>query len=114
MFDCNKTLIAPFGTIVLFHEKTTNCLIWVPLETDGWYIGPSLEHYQCMECYTPSNYSTRIVDIVKFIPSVVPLPKTSSEGYLRQLIGDIIAFLAYPKPTVYSLSLGDNTQNKIK
>ena len=44
-FDFNKTPLAPPGTRVIVHEKADNRLTWAAQGTDGWYIGPSLEHY---------------------------------------------------------------------
>ena len=84
IFDYNKTPIAPLGTRVLVREKTTNCVTWVPGGTNVWYIGPALEKYWCVECYIPSTHSTRISDTVGFIYTVITIPKTSSEEYLRQ------------------------------
>ena len=45
MFDYNKTMLAPFGTIVLVHNNTTNCLTWESHGTYVWYIGPALDNY---------------------------------------------------------------------
>ena len=47
-FEYNKTPISPLGTRVLVHENTTNIHTWEPRGTDEWYIGPVLEHYQCV------------------------------------------------------------------
>ena len=45
IFYYNKTPLYPLGTRVLVHEKTTNCRTCAPCGTNGWYIGPYLEHY---------------------------------------------------------------------
>ena len=36
IFDQNKTPLAPLGTRVLVHEKTTNCRTWAPRGTNRW------------------------------------------------------------------------------
>ena len=100
MFDYNKTPISPLGTRFLVHKKTTNCCTWTTHDTNGWYIGPALKQHRCVECYTPSNHRTRITDKVEFISTVIPIPKTNSEYYIRQSITDIIALFSDPKPTV--------------
>ena len=114
VFDYNKTPLAPLGTKVVIHEKTDKRKTWSTHGTDGWYIGPALEHYRCVDCYVPATHSTRIADTVAFIPTVVPIPSTSTEDYLRQSVGDIIALLNDPKPTIPALSFGNDTQNAIK
>ena len=67
-----------------------------------------------MECYNPSSHITRIADTVEIISTVIPIPKASSEDYLRQSITYILYLLTYPNPTVSSLSFGDDTQNPVK
>jgi hypothetical protein len=111
VFHYNKTPLAPLGTKVVIHEKTGKRKTWSTHGINGWYIGPALEHYRCVDCYIPAM---RIADMVAFIPTVVPIPSTSTEDYLRQSVEDIIALLDDPKPTIPSLSFGDETQNAIK
>ena len=67
-----------------------------------------------MSCYIPSTHITRIADTVEFISTVIPIPRTSSEDYLRQSITDSIALLVEPNPTVTPFSFGDDTQNSVK
>ena len=100
IFDYKKTPLAPLGTIILFHDNKSNLRTWTKRGTYGWYIGTSLEHYQCVECYIPSTHITGISDTVELISTVIPIPKTSSEDYLCQSITYILSLLADPKPTV--------------
>jgi hypothetical protein len=44
-FDFNKNPMAPPGTKVVIHEKPQQRRLWDPHRTDGWYLGPTLEHY---------------------------------------------------------------------
>ena len=67
-----------------------------------------------MGCYIPSTHITIIADTVGLISTVIPIPNTSSEDYLRQSITDIFSILADPNPTVASLSFGDDTHNVVK
>ena len=114
MFGYNKTPLASLGNRVLAHKNTTNHRTWAPRGTDGCYIGPSLEHYRCVEFYIPSTHRTRISDTVEFIYTVIPITKTNSEDCICQSIADTISLLADPKPTVPSLSFGGDTQNAFK
>ena len=84
IFYYNKTSLASLGTILLVHNNTTNHFTWSPHGTDRWYVGPALEQYNCVECYMPLTHSTSISDIVEFLPTVVPIPKTSSQDCLSQ------------------------------
>ena len=113
-FDYNKTQLYPPGTRLLVHDKTTNCRTWPPRDTYGWYIGPALENYWCVECYIPSEHSIRIADTLQFISTVITINKTSSEYFLRQSVKDILFLLADPNSTVPYLSFGYDTQNSVE
>jgi hypothetical protein len=39
--------LAPPGTQVMVHEKPSNRKSWAPHATEGWYVGPAMEHYRC-------------------------------------------------------------------
>ena len=93
MFDFNKCPLAPPGTKVVLHEKPSNRASWAYHGTDGWYIGPSLEHYRCVKIYVPETGAVRNADTVKFFPSTIPLPQTSTEDYLKQASSDILSLL---------------------
>ena len=58
-FNFNQTPLAPPGTHVLVHKMTKQCSSFAPHGFDGWYIDPSLDHYQCYSCYIPSTAVTR-------------------------------------------------------
>ena len=45
-FDFNATPLAPPGTRVVVHNKPDNRASWDPNGKDGFYIGPSMHHYQ--------------------------------------------------------------------
>jgi hypothetical protein len=44
-FDFNKTPLVPMGTKVLVHLKPDKQPSWAYHGTEGWYVGPSMEHY---------------------------------------------------------------------
>jgi hypothetical protein len=114
MYDFNTCPLAPPGTKVIVHEKHDNRATWSPRGTDGWYIGPSLEHYRCVKCFMPETHSVRDADTVTFMPTVIPFPKTTTEDYLRQSVGDILSLLKHQKSQLPFLNYGDDTTNAIQ
>ena len=94
IFDYNKTPLAPLGTITIIYKNTTTPTTWSPRGTDGWYIGPDLDHYWCVEYYIPSTHSTQIADTIKFLLTVVTFTKIISEEYIYKSIRYIINILA--------------------
>ena len=110
-FDYNATPMAPPGTKVLVHEKPGNRKTWAGHGTEGWYIGPSLEHYRCYKCYMPTTHAERNADTVEFFPSTTPFPQVSTDDYLRQAATDILNILQAPKQTIPTLTYGSPTTN---
>jgi hypothetical protein len=65
-FDFNKSPLVPPGTKVLVHLKPDQRPSWSYHDEEGWYVGPSMEHYRCMKCYIPTSGRERDVDTIKF------------------------------------------------
>ena len=80
-FNYNTTPIAPPGTQVVIHEKPTVKGTWESHGVKGWYLGPSMNHYQCHHVYVTKTRGKRDSDCVDFFPYNTPLPyKYSSEN----------------------------------
>ena len=113
-FDFNKTPIAPAGTRIVIHEKSNKRATWSPHSTDAWYIGPSLHHYRCVDCYLPATHSTRVADTVEFFSDTIPFPSTSMEDHLRNSVSDILSILNEPKTASPLLPINDDTRTALR
>ena len=114
MFDFNKTPLAPAGTKDLVHEKSGQRASWANHGVEGWYIGPSLDHYRCVQCYIPSTGAVQDADTVQFFQKQIPFPKVSTEHMLLQSASDILAVLQSPPPSLIpTIQYGDKTKNAI-
>ena len=104
-FNFNATPLAPPGTKVLVHESSYTQPYFSTHAVDGWYTGPSLHHYLCYHCYTPSTSSTRHTDTVEFLPKQFDFPRITNTTYLCQAAEDIIRILSNKKAISYHPSL---------
>jgi hypothetical protein len=97
------------------HDKASNRASWAYHGTDGWYIGPSMEHYRCVKCLDPQTNRTKDIDTIEFFPhSRIKIPKINTEDYLKQATDDIISILHNPPNTsIPSLEAGNPTRNAI-
>ena len=82
--------MAPPGTMTLVHKKVEDRHSWDYHCKTGWYIGPALNHYRCVQVYIPSTHSVVIADTVNFIEEKIPIPNATIDDYLKQSIGDIV------------------------
>jgi hypothetical protein len=112
-FDFNKTPLAPPGTKVLVHLKPDQRASWAYHGEEGWYVGPSMEHYRCVKCYLPSTAIERDVDTLQFFPNKIPFPNILTEDYLKQAASDILTVLQNPPSNLPCLAYGDATNNAI-
>ena len=79
--------MAPPGTCMIAHNNPGNCTSWGHYGTQGWYIGISIDHYICMQCYMPATGNVKTIDTLQYIPKAFASPKTTTEDDLQQAIG---------------------------
>ena len=96
IFNFAATPLAPPGTKVVAHLDPSQRGTHDLNGELGWYIGPALSHYRCVECYFPKTRATRICDTVTFFPQHVPFPTVTTQDYLKQAAEDIIHILLHP------------------
>ena len=89
-FNFNQTPLAPPGTRVLVHETTKQRASFAPHGVDGWYIGPSVDHYRCYNCYIPSTSGTCNSISVDWFPHPIPFPNVTTDDYLTQTAEDML------------------------
>ena len=105
--------MAPPGTRVVVQGKPDQRASWENHGTTAWYIGPYLEHYSTMKCYMPDTGFVHYTYTLQLIPATFKLTETTTEDYLRQSVGDILALLKYPPKKLPFLSYGDATKNAV-
>ena len=96
-FDFNKTPLAPPGTRVVVHEKPQQRASWDFHSVNGWYIGPSKDHYRCVKCFLPLTRRERDADTVSFHPHTIKFPVVTTLDYLKQASEDILHILCNPQ-----------------
>ena len=107
-FNFTTTPLALPGTKVVSHIDTSQRETWDLNGKVGWYIGPALNHYRCVTCYFPRTRTTRVCDMVTFLPHYIPFPNITTKDYLKQAAEDIITILTQPPSTTTpSLEAGD-------
>ena len=112
-YNFNRYPLAPPGTQVVVHAKPSDRASWGFHGRDGWTIGSSLEHYRCIKSYIPATKSEINCDTLAFFPHDIPIPKVSTEDYLKQATQDIITLLTHPVASLPSLQVGDVTKNAL-
>jgi len=113
-YDFNAWPMAPPGTKVVIHKKVNQRGSWDYRGKEGWYIGPSVEHYRCVRCYIPSTHSVIDVDTVQFLPEKIPFPMATLDFQLRQTAQDLVSLLKNDqKLNIPNTNIGDSVNNAL-
>jgi hypothetical protein len=95
-FDFNRTPIAPAGTRVMIHEKSSVRGTWAPHAVEGWYLGPAMHHYRCYRVYVKETSAERIADTLAWFPKHVAMPVQSSRDAATTAAQALIHALLHP------------------
>jgi hypothetical protein len=110
-YDLNRAPMASPGTRIIAHETPARRRTWAPHGQDGWYIGPSLEHYRCYTAYITKTRSNRIVETVDFFPHKFTLPFPSSHEVATQAAADLTHALLTRNRRAHSVRSATNRQS---
>ena len=105
----------PPGMKVVAHVAPEDQATWDLNGESCWYIGPSMNHYRCVQCYFPKTGRVKDVSRIEIIPHSIQIPEVILTDYLRQAAGDIVSILQTPpSTTALSLQAGDPTRNALE
>ena len=111
-FDFNRTPLTPPATKVVIHKKSKDRGSWDYHSIEGWYIGPSKEHYRCLKCYNPDTYSEVDLDTVQLIPNQTLIPVYTDVDVIKQAVADILHILKIQQKVTF-LWCCEETQYKM-
>jgi hypothetical protein len=92
-FDFNKTPLAPLGTKALIYNNPDSRASWAPHATDRYYIGPAVDHYQCLHFYIPATRCFQFADTWRLYPTYCQIPVASQHDLSIAAAEDLLASL---------------------
>ena len=73
-YNFDATPMGPPGSRIIAHAKGTTCKLWDFWGETGFYIGPSLVHYQCYNLICRDTQAVVISDTVVFQHHTLTIP----------------------------------------
>jgi hypothetical protein len=67
--------------------------LWGTWGTDAWYLGPSVDHYQCNHYFVPKTGAYRISGSTKLFPQHCQVPYMSAKDQLQEVTKEMISTL---------------------
>lgn len=113
-YDFNSTPMAPPGTKIILHEKPNERKSWDPHGTNGWYLGPALEHYRCYRVFANKTKAERTSDTVEFFPQHTPVPYRTPTDVAIHATQDLIQVLQNPSPSTPFAHVGHDRLKAIQ
>ena len=93
----NRHPLAPAGCKMIACENPNVRPTWAEHGVEGFYIGPSPDHYRSHLCCIPTTGNTRVSDTVAFFPNFQMPQETTTDG-LKHAIEKIKHLLTSPTP----------------
>ena len=100
-FNFNATPLAPPGTRVLAHLKTTVRGTWDSHVQEGWYVGPSMQHYRYVKCFLLITRREIDCDAVTFMPKHIKFPNVNLEDFESKQLRILLASCTNLHPPLY-------------
>ena len=93
-YDFQAYPLAPFGTLVLVHDKPAHRRHWDPHGEQGFYRGPALLHHHSWRTWIVRTQSERISDTLAWFPAVqLRLPGSSKQEMITAALHDLSAII---------------------
>jgi hypothetical protein len=92
-FDFVAHPIHPLGTKGVVLEPVSTRESWAPHGLDGFYVGLSLDHYQCFRIYVIITNDFRTTDSLSWHPKKLHLPGSSKEELIHAKAEEILHLL---------------------
>ncbi len=88
-YDWNRYPLAPLGCKAVIYEDSDTRGSWASRGVDGWYLGPSKDHYRCDLYYVPETRAYRISGSTELFPQHCQLPSLTPIQHLRALTDEL-------------------------
>jgi hypothetical protein len=88
-YDWNRYPLAPLGCKVVVYKDGNTRGLWASRGVDGWYLGPSMDHYRCDIYYIPETRAYRISGSTELFPQHCQLPDSTPHQHLRALPNEL-------------------------
>ena len=90
-YDWNRYPLAPLGCKAVIYKDGYVRGSWASRGVDGWYLGPSMDHYRCDVYYVPETRAYRVSGSTELFPQHCQLPVLTPHQHLRELTDELAA-----------------------
>jgi hypothetical protein len=92
-YNWNCFPLASPGCKAIIYESPDAQGLWGSRGTDTWYLGPSVDHYQCNNYFIPETRAYQISGSAKLFPQHCQVPFLSAKDHLHELTNKVVSTL---------------------
>ena len=86
-YNWNQYPLAPLGCKAVIYKDGDVRGSWASRGVNGWYLGPSIDHYRCVVYYFPETRAYRMS--TELLPHHCQLPTLTPHQHLRKLTDEL-------------------------
>jgi hypothetical protein len=101
-YNWNRYPLAPLGCKAIVYKDGDTQGLWASRGIDGWYLGPSKDHYRCALYYIAKTRAYCISGSTELFPQHCQLPNLTADQHFRKLTDE----LAYETATANKTPMG--------
>ncbi len=113
-YDWNRYPLAPLGCKAVVYKDGDSRGSWASRGVNGWYLGPSKDHYQCNLYFIPETRAYQISKSTELFPQHCQLPCLTQQQHFRALTEELAKVVDSVNGTLMGRRLIKNLQAKIK
>jgi len=98
-YDWNRYPLAPLGCKAVIYEDGDTRGSWASRGIDGWYLGPSKDHYRCDLYYIPETRAYRISGSTELFPQHCQLPNLTPNQHFKALTNELVDSAVFANTT---------------
>jgi hypothetical protein len=92
-YNCYWFPLPPLGCKAIIYKSPKAWGLWGTRGTDGWYLGPLVDHYRCNHYFVPKTRVYRISGSAKLFPQHCQVPFITAKDQLQEVTKEMISTL---------------------
>jgi hypothetical protein len=113
-YDWNRYPLAPLGCKAVVYEDGKVQGLWASRGIDGWYLGPSKDHYRCDLYFMPEIRAYCISGSTELFPQHCQIPCLTKQRHFQALMEELAKAVEDANATPAGKQLIKALQGKIK
>ena len=92
-FDYSATSLGPIGCKIIIHNTSNNRKSWDQRGSEGFSVGPDLQHYRCIQAIESKKKELLITNTAEYLHEYLTQPNVTAEDRMMHALHFLSAAL---------------------